>query len=161
MSLSDWYPGSGVVLDCIDSWSLYPYLLCLPGVSWWLSASSSWCHGDVCGLWLWYFLIIPTYYFWLNFLIIGSVFRIPMIQKHMATELIRGISHFHRILDKPIKLETRHKAPGYVHSLSASQKPPKRRLFFPFYTPFLPLNLRIDVLLRIKPIIEPLQVLPF
>ena len=21
-SLSDWYPGSGVVLDCIDSWSL-------------------------------------------------------------------------------------------------------------------------------------------
>ena len=26
--LSHWYPGSGVVLDCIDSWSLYPYLLC-------------------------------------------------------------------------------------------------------------------------------------
>ena len=24
--LSDWYPGSGVVLDCIDSWSLHPYL---------------------------------------------------------------------------------------------------------------------------------------
>ena len=22
-----WYPGSGVVLDCIDSWSLHPYLL--------------------------------------------------------------------------------------------------------------------------------------
>ena len=22
-----WYPGSGVVLDCIDSWSLQPYLL--------------------------------------------------------------------------------------------------------------------------------------
>ena len=22
-----WYPGSGVALDCIDSWSLHPYLL--------------------------------------------------------------------------------------------------------------------------------------
>ena len=27
MSLSHWYPGSGVVLDCIDSWSLHHYLL--------------------------------------------------------------------------------------------------------------------------------------
>ena len=27
VSLSHWYPGSGVVLDCIDSWSLHPYLL--------------------------------------------------------------------------------------------------------------------------------------
>ena len=27
LSLSQWYPGSGVVLDCIDNWSLYPYLL--------------------------------------------------------------------------------------------------------------------------------------
>ena len=28
LSLSDvWYPGSGVVLDCIDSWSLPPFLL--------------------------------------------------------------------------------------------------------------------------------------
>ena len=25
--LSHWYPGSGVVLDCINSWSLLPYLL--------------------------------------------------------------------------------------------------------------------------------------
>ena len=30
LSLSHWYPGSGVVLDCIDSWSLHPYLLWLP-----------------------------------------------------------------------------------------------------------------------------------
>ena len=29
LSLSHWYPGSGVVLDCIDSWSLQPYLLWL------------------------------------------------------------------------------------------------------------------------------------
>ena len=28
LSLSHWYPGSGVVLDCIDSWSLHPYFLC-------------------------------------------------------------------------------------------------------------------------------------
>ena len=28
LALSHWYPGSGVVLDCIDSWSLHPYLLC-------------------------------------------------------------------------------------------------------------------------------------
>ena len=27
VSLSHWYPGSGVVLDCIDSWSLHTYLL--------------------------------------------------------------------------------------------------------------------------------------
>ena len=29
LSLSHLYPGSGMVLDCIDSWSLHPYLLCL------------------------------------------------------------------------------------------------------------------------------------
>ena len=27
LSLSHWYPGSDVVLNCIDSWSLHPYLL--------------------------------------------------------------------------------------------------------------------------------------
>ena len=44
-----------------ESWLLC--LICLPGVSWWLSGSSWRCHGVVCGLWLWYFLIILTYYF--------------------------------------------------------------------------------------------------
>ena len=39
-----------------ESWLLC--LICLPGVSWWLSGSSSRCHGVVCSLWLWYFLII-------------------------------------------------------------------------------------------------------
>ena len=29
LSLSHWYPGSGVVLDCIVSWSLNPYLHCI------------------------------------------------------------------------------------------------------------------------------------
>ena len=38
LSLSHWYPGSGVVLDCIDSWSLQPYLLseetsCIPMIT--------------------------------------------------------------------------------------------------------------------------------
>ena len=32
LSLSHWYLGSGVVLDCIDSWSLHPYLLWLYGI---------------------------------------------------------------------------------------------------------------------------------
>ena len=45
-----------------ESWLLC--FICLPGVSWWLSGSSSRCHGVVCSLWLWYFLIILTYYFW-------------------------------------------------------------------------------------------------
>ena len=44
-----------------ESWLLC--LSCLPGVLWWLSGSSSRCHGVVCSLWLWYFLIILTYYF--------------------------------------------------------------------------------------------------
>ena len=44
-------------------WGGESWLLCLirlPGVSWWLSGSSLWCHGVVCSLWLWYFLIILT-----------------------------------------------------------------------------------------------------
>ena len=44
-----------------ESWLLC--LICLPGVSWGLSSSSSRCHRVACGLWLWYFLIILTYYF--------------------------------------------------------------------------------------------------
>ena len=43
-----------------ESWLLC--LICLPGVSWWLSGSSSQCHGVVCSFWLWYFLIVLTYY---------------------------------------------------------------------------------------------------
>ena len=35
-------------------------LLCLPGVSWLLCVSSSQCHGFVCSLILWHFLIILT-----------------------------------------------------------------------------------------------------
>ena len=38
--------------------------VCLLGVSWLLRGSSSRYHGFVCSLWLWYILIIITYYFW-------------------------------------------------------------------------------------------------
>ena len=75
--LSHWYPGSGVVLDCIDSWSLHPNLLCArlficalwspagKGLTSWLSLVVSnfefvtfplvsWVR---CGTWLYRFLI--------------------------------------------------------------------------------------------------------
>ena len=39
-------------------------LVCLPSVSWLLCGSFSWCHGSVCSLWLWYYLIILTNYVW-------------------------------------------------------------------------------------------------
>ena len=57
LSLSHLYPGSGVVLDCIDSWSLHPYLLwftlvsnhdgCIivriqMHISFWLSSETLW-----------------------------------------------------------------------------------------------------------------------
>ena len=45
---------------------MFFWLLCLVsllGVSWLLRGSSSRCHGFVCSLWLWYFLVILTYYF--------------------------------------------------------------------------------------------------
>ena len=42
-----------------ENWMLC--FVCLPGVSWLLCGSSSRCHGFVCSLGLWYFLIIFTY----------------------------------------------------------------------------------------------------
>ena len=55
------------ILVCQSSWwggeSWLLCFVCLPGVSWLLCDSSSWCHGFVCSLWLWYFLIILTSYF--------------------------------------------------------------------------------------------------
>ena len=49
-----------------ESWMLC--LVCLPGVSCLLCGYSSQCHGFVCSLWLWYFPIILTYYFWVSFM---------------------------------------------------------------------------------------------
>ena len=59
--LSHWYPGLCVVLDCIDSWSLHPYLL---SCMWWflvflsLSHSVSWVR---CGTGLYRFLIFAFF----------------------------------------------------------------------------------------------------
>ena len=39
LSLSHWHPGSGVVLDCIDSWSLHPYL---PSLNFCMQGKFSW-----------------------------------------------------------------------------------------------------------------------
>ena len=41
-------------------------LVCLPGVLWLLCGSSSRCHGFVFSLWLWYILIILTYFFFIS-----------------------------------------------------------------------------------------------
>ena len=51
---------SGVVLDCINLWSLHLYLLLLS------YRTKLRVHGAVCSLWLWYFPIILTYYFWIH-----------------------------------------------------------------------------------------------
>ena len=55
LSLSHWYPGSGVVLDCIDSWSLHPDLLCghRLGKGWPLG-SPLWCLTVILSLSHWY-----------------------------------------------------------------------------------------------------------
>ena len=45
-----------------ESWLLC--LVCLLSVSWLLYDISLQCHGFVCSLWLWYFRIIITYFFW-------------------------------------------------------------------------------------------------
>ena len=44
-----------------ESWLLY--FDCLTGVSWLLCRSSSRCNKFVCSLWLWYFLLIFTFFF--------------------------------------------------------------------------------------------------
>ena len=48
LSLSHWYPGSGVVLDCIDSWSLHHYLLLTLKLSReWLTKTMSGAQDDL------------------------------------------------------------------------------------------------------------------
>ena len=67
-----------------ESWLLC--LICLPGVLWWLCGSSSRCHGFVCSLWLWYFLIILTYYF--LHCLIWSVWTLFLAQCSASTVLV-------------------------------------------------------------------------
>ena len=68
LSLSHWYPGSGAVLDCIDSWYLHPYflyfncvfrchascVLCHPHGAWGLSVVCE------CGI-SWSYSLLPKY----------------------------------------------------------------------------------------------------
>ena len=66
-------------------------LVCLSGVSWLLSGSSSWCHGFVCSLWLWYFLIIPTFYFCnFNFNLLHKIL-VGFIFETLRSEVRRGL----------------------------------------------------------------------
>ena len=67
----------------ISAWLLC--LICLPGVSWWWSGSSSRCHGIVCGLWLWYFLIILT--------IFSPIAKVHFVWK--GIKIIREMSEKH------------------------------------------------------------------
>ena len=73
------------ILDLQSSWwGRESWLLCLasiPGVSCLLCGSPLWCHGFVCSLWLWYFLIIFTYYFGLhvNVSVLNLFLTVPWI----------------------------------------------------------------------------------
>ena len=51
--LSHWYPGSDVVLDCIDSWSLHHYLLLSPPVNVFTDRSKA-----VLRLWIIYVILV-------------------------------------------------------------------------------------------------------
>ena len=53
LSLSHWYPGSGVVLYCIDSWSLHHYLLLSPPVKYFTDRSKA-----VLLLWIFYVFVL-------------------------------------------------------------------------------------------------------
>ena len=52
LSLSHWYPGSGVVLDCIDSWCLHPYLL-LVHLAWEFGFKNCVCFGQKQRMHIW------------------------------------------------------------------------------------------------------------
>ena len=52
LSLSHCYPGSGVVLDCIDSWSFHPYLLYMYSL-FILCLSTKWHTANVILLYIW------------------------------------------------------------------------------------------------------------
>ena len=78
-----------------ESWLLC--FVCLPGVSWLLCGSSSRCHGFLCSLWFWYFLITLTYYFcgvlcsslfWYPLLYVISSFAITLTRKRDLVTLL-------------------------------------------------------------------------
>ena len=58
----------------------------------------------------------------------------------MVTELIRGVNHFHSLLDKPIKLEICHKSSWRSSQLERKTENAKTEVNFSLYTPLLPLS---------------------
>ena len=81
-----------------ESWLLC--LICLPGVSWWLSGSSSRCHGVVCSLLLWYFLIYSLTIFDLDpeSICIERIHRIGRRQQPGRTLANQTTQNIHRPL---------------------------------------------------------------
>ena len=71
-----------------ESWLLC--FVCLPGVSWLLCSSSSPCHGFVCSLWLWYFLIILAYYYLYYFTIICMASH-PITSQSLYLSLLKKL----------------------------------------------------------------------
>ena len=110
LSLSHWYPGSGVVLDCIDSWSLHPYLLLFhfcnhlaeEEIAGCLLASAVdclWCsvslpHSVVgwaavcnCGIsWSYYLSFLGTLH--LIVLVLSSIIHLPYYRNHYSFTLV-------------------------------------------------------------------------
>ena len=109
---SSWWGG--------ESWLLC--FICLPGVSWWLSGSSSRCHGVVCSLWLWYFLIILTYYFWLYWFLIFCALFFTLIQILLHLVLVTNVWFAN-------KIRLQHKLGKFGQSAKFGQRP----CFFQFW----------------------------
>ena len=86
LSLSHWYPGSGVVLDCIDSWYLHSYLLSLDmGVcecGFLLSGASQYV--------IWY---LPSFLLCLQFVEFGIILTILIIIIHLRK--VSQPPHYH------------------------------------------------------------------
>ena len=62
LSLSHWYPGSGVVLDCIDSWSVPPFLFCRVS------------HWTVALWWWWVLCILYGHSWWIFYLVCKNIY---------------------------------------------------------------------------------------
>ena len=82
--------------DCIsilaswwDSESWLLFLVCLPSVSSLLCGSSSRCHGFVCILWLWFYIIILTFLIKMPGLVWILITRMPAF---VACECLIGIT---------------------------------------------------------------------
>ena len=90
------YVHSSIAITLMGKRELIALLICLPGVSWWLSGTSSRCHRVVCSLWLWYFLIILTYYFLLrekNVIGVSDQVSIKSVCSVTETSLINETMH--------------------------------------------------------------------